>query len=97
MGVRRIVRKPFEVEGLANGPKVECEIDSLASPDDEWNRREGEQKLEQRGVAPDVVVLLHGQWSSRYDPLMLALSEAILFDKARTKALDVVRLTFTTR
>ena len=52
-GVRRIVRKPFEVEVLANGPKVECEIDSLASPDDER-------------VAPDVVILLHGQWSSGY-------------------------------
>lgn len=95
--MRRILRKPFEVEGLANGPKVECEIDSVAPLVFLSNVEEAERKLEQREVKPDVVVLLHGQWSSRYDPLMLALSEAILFDNARTKALDVVRLTFTTR
>jgi len=56
-GRRRILRRAFKVDGT-----IECEIDSLSPP----QATAGAAEPERKGNMAAVVVLCHGQWSSKY-------------------------------
>ncbi|QDZ22136.1 prolyl oligopeptidase family domain-containing protein [Chloropicon primus] len=87
-GVRnrgRVVRRAFKVG------EIDCEIDCLDS--DGPGEATG-------GAGGAAVVLVPGQWSSKYDPLLMAIGEGVLRRNAEDEdgtKLQVVRMTFTTR
>ena len=60
-GRRRILRRAFKVDGT-----IECEIDSLSPPQAKAEATAGAAEPEMKGKMAAVVVLCHGQWSSKY-------------------------------
>ena len=60
-GRRRILRRAFKVDGT-----IECEIDSLSPPQAQAEATAGAAEPERKGKMAAVVVLCHGQWSSKY-------------------------------
>jgi len=60
-GRRRILRRAFKVDGT-----IECEIDSLSPPQAQAEATAGAAEPEMKGKMAAVVVLCHGQWSSKY-------------------------------
>lgn len=116
----RLVRRPFVVR-TDTGDTISCEVDAIeeksaaASTAADLAPRSasaegggGLMGLEDDSRA-DCVVLCHGQWSSMYDPLMLAISEGILrfhgdgaagapadASGRRGRKTEVIRMSFTT-
>ena len=116
----RLVRRPFVVR-TDTGDTISCEVDAieeksaaastaaaLAPRSASAEGGGGLMGLEDDSRA-DCVVICHGQWSSMYDPLMLAISEGILrfhgdgaagapadASGRRGRKTEVIRMSFTT-
>ena len=109
----RIERTSISIPTRHEGETIQCELDRLdVSPLQPFGLHTTQNNVGDTddNMKKDVVVLCHGQWSSKYDPLMMAISEGLLrfeestenkeegagIKRSHAESLEVCRFTFST-